>query len=170
MRIGRNEIRKALALVAVVSAAAFVVSCGRNWCIGPFGPCDQYAKMDPAKLAGYSTANSSNVCGWNSTGNPRNGLRISAIPIGGGFATLNVRVNTDISIAASGGTAPYQIALKVPSMGTITPATTARPDAGVSMWTFRPTLAGIACIKVMDRGMTIDTPCDTCWKAIVVEP
>jgi hypothetical protein len=99
----------------------------------------------------------SNPCGWTHVGYPQNGLRLVVLT---GRAPL--RVGQEIELFASGGPTggPYA------SMGTLT-----RLDASNGrMWSFKASAVGFACVKVLDQGMAIDSPCDDCWLPLYVAP
>lgn len=150
-------------MTVVVAAAVVVSACGRNWCVAGLGPCEMFEKLDSsAKPKPYDP---NNPCQWTSSGAPQNGLTFRAVN-----APSPVRVGQEVELYASGGPkgGPYTPYVRN-NMGTFTPLD-AVDTAGARAWKFRATTAGFACVKVLDQGMSIDTPCDTCWLPIYIAP
>lgn len=153
--MGRGEtlLRTAGAVLTILLAIA---GCGRNWCAAGFGPCDQFNNMDPKLVP---TPTNTNTCGYQTSGNPRNGLMLNySLP-------TPTRANSQMTIFVTGGTPPYRV-IQGNKFSTLTPV----PNSSTS-WTFvAGTAASLACFKIVDSTMGDGDQCDACSAQIQIAP
>jgi predicted small secreted protein len=162
----RTTIGVAGAFAVVVLTSTLLSACGRNWCIGGVGPCDMFKGMarKPSDPNGPGILDPNNPCGWNSVGNPRNGLTLQVLR-----APNPLYVGQDVELFAVGGNPPYGTFAKN-NVGTFTPIDGMGTPTGPRTWRFRASVPGLACVKVYDRDMTADALCDSCWVPLLVLP
>lgn len=136
-----------------------IAACGRNWCIGGFGPCDQFNNMDPKEAAKLNAPTNLNTCGYQTTGNPRNGLQLN-------YALQSpTRPATQTNINVSGGTPPYRVIMGN-NLSSVTPIVVA--DNNTNFTFIAGNSPGFACFKIVDSTMRDTDQCDTCSAQIQI--